>query len=55
LEVGELTDRELERSVLGQIEGKKHITEVLNFFERRKISKLLQANADWLEARTNKP
>jgi len=34
---------------LWQLEGKKFLMEVLHFFERKKIEKLLQANDDWLE------
>jgi len=42
---------ELERRQLGLTEGKKRITEVLDFFESNKITKLVQANVNWLEAR----
>jgi len=42
---------ELKRRQLGLTEGKKHITEIIDFFESKRITELIQANADWLEAR----
>jgi len=42
---------ELERRQLGLTEGKKYITELKDFFESKKITQLIQANARWLEAR----
>jgi len=57
LEVGESSSHlwtdcpalELERAHIGQVESKSHLIEVLDFFECKKITKLIQANADWLE------
>jgi len=42
---------ELEKRQLGLTEGKKYIAEIIDFFDSKKITKLIQANANWLETR----